>query len=285
VRLPALLLALLAASCGEDRGPSVKDLEIRIETGRGEVELGKGFPLSVVRTWDRDLVPSPWSDAALAPLVARAVSTTGEERDGRVEERREFVAYAFQLDEVRVPPPRLEAAPKTGGAARSVTGRGIALRVRPALDPRNPGRPEPPGPPPRPPGSSRTWVAILGGAAVLALRRAVPRAPADIPAAERALARLRALRDDGDAGAFHDGLDLLLREFLAERFALRTRERTTEEILGSPETERALGGEGRNALAALLSRCDLARFAGERPGPAIQRSTVAAAAAFVEARP
>ena len=286
MRIPALLLVLLASACGEARGPSVKDLEIRIETGRGEVELGKGFPLSVVRTFDRDLVPEAWNDAALAPLVVCAVSTTRREAGGRIEETLGFRAYAFQFGEVRVPPPRLEATPKGGGAPRSVAGPGIALRVRPALDPRNPGKPEPPGPPPAPPGRSPAWIALLaaallGGAALVMFRRRVPGGPAELPAAERALGRLRALRTDGDAGAFHDELDHLLREYLAGRFALRTRERTTEEILGAPETVRALGGEGRSALAGLLARCDLARFAGQRPGSGELRDTLAAAGAFV----
>jgi hypothetical protein len=285
VRRAAILLAL-AAGCGAAPGPSLRDLEIRIEAGRGEVDLGKGFPLAVVRTFDRDLVPAPWSDAALAPLVVRPLSVTTTDSAGRIEERREFLAFAFQLEEVRIPPPRLEATPKGGGPPRSVAGRGLALKVRPALDPRNPGKPEEPGPLPAPPVPTGTWTGILAAvllaAAALLLWRRRPRAvPAEVPPEERALAHLRALRAEGDAGEFHDGLSAALREFLSARFSLRTRERTTEEILGAPETGRVLGGESHRALAGLLGRCDLARFAGERPGPEALRRARDDAETFV----
>jgi len=287
VRIPAILLCLGLAACGDGRGPSLKDLEIRIEADRGEIELGKGFPLAVVRTFDRDLVPAEWSDASLAPLVVRPVSVVSSESAGRIEERRTFVAYAFRLEEVRIPPPRLEATPRGGGPPRSVAGRGLSLRVIPALDPRNPGKPEPPGPRPGPPGRSAAWTAILaallvGGAALLLLRRRGPAPPPPVPPAERALGRLRALRTDMDPGEFHDGLSALLREFLSARFALRTRERTTEEILAAPETAHALGPDAHGALAGILARCDLARFAGERPRPDALARARDDAAAFVE---
>jgi hypothetical protein len=281
VRVVPVLVALAALGCGEGRGPSVRDLEIRIEAGRGTVDLGRGFPLSVVRTWDRDLVPGAWSDAALAPLTVRPVATRRREADGRVEETREFLAYAFAMDEVRVPPPRFEAVPRAGGAARAVAGQGISLKVRPALDPRNPGGPEGPGPLPSPARPFPFWIpAVLLGALGLLLlgwRRRRPAPSPGVAPGDRALARLGELRAPMEPGPAHDGLVTILREFLAERFALRTRERTTEEILAAPETGRVLGEEGLRSLSGILARADLVRFAGDRPdAAALERTLVEA---------
>ena len=38
---------------------------------RDEIEVGRSFPLTVVRVWTRELEPDPWNDAALAPLTVR----------------------------------------------------------------------------------------------------------------------------------------------------------------------------------------------------------------------
>ena len=293
----AVLVAV--AGCGGGEAAPGRELETRLVVATAEVEFGKGFPLAVVRRWDRDLEPAAWSDDSLAPLLLRPVGIETREDGRRVEETRRFLAFATTLEEVRVPAPRISATPKAGGATRSAAGEGLALRVRSTLDPKSPGPPETPGALLGAPRRTVGWwivaaiAAALGSALLLRRRRAVeplpapaaPVAPAEPPSA-RANRRFDALaaREPADAAAllaWHEEAAAILREWLREERGIATEGRTTPEIAGAAETRAFLGDTGATALAGALAECDLAKFARALPDAAARGRTLAAARAAV----
>lgn len=265
-------LALLAA-CG-DRSPiPEEDLALHVTVGAGEIELGRAFPLTVVRVWSRELTPAVWRDDLLAPLALKPVDVSQREDDERVEETRRFSAYAFVAGDVTVPAPSFHARPRAGGPERVVAGKPLALTVRPALDPKHPGPVEWPDGPLRPAFPWLPWTAGLGVALVafvlfLRRRRRTPAPPAPAPVAsppapgpaERALERLAALRSraSGAAEPFYVEAAAIVRDYVGERFRVRAAEMTSEELVAALPAGR---------LATFLRICDLVKFAGARPGP------------------
>jgi hypothetical protein len=144
VKRVAAVLALAAlAACG-GRSIQEQDLAIEVSTGATAVELGRAFPVKVVRVFDRELLPRAFDAGDLAPLVLRRVRVARREDARRVEETIEADGYAFARGELTVPPVALRARPRRGGVERTARSRPIVLTVRPALDPEAPGDPEPP---------------------------------------------------------------------------------------------------------------------------------------------
>ncbi|HEX5135688.1 MAG TPA: hypothetical protein VFY93_01860 [Planctomycetota bacterium] len=277
MRRAAVLLALLAA-CGGGPPIPATDLLLRIDPGAFEVEPGEPFPLTVTRVWRKDLEPAAWDQKALAPLALRLEDETRRDDGTRVEETFRYVAHAFSLRDVVVRGVKLAAQPKDGGKERKVAATGFRIRVRPVLDPEDPGPPELPGEPP----PSRGWIgwgsgalaAVLAAALLLALRRR-PRAEAPPPAApepppasprERALGRLR--------GASVEEAADIVRAFVSETRRIRALEKTTEELLR--ELPR---------LLPVLRPADLAKFAAHEPTPAERDEVVAAASTFIREEP
>jgi hypothetical protein len=282
IRLSVSLL-LVAASCGGPPIPAV-DLLLRVTPGAEEVELGRGFPLTVVRVWKKDLAPAEWNDRALRPLAARLLGVSRREDKERVEETRRYRCHAFTLDDVRIAAVKLVARPRDGGPEVVAVDGPLRVRVRRALDPLAPGPPELPGDPVAEP-FPRIPFALAAVAAAVALlwvsRRNRRRAPLAAPAAAppdpphlRALARLREIRERGADPA---AASAVVRDYLAERFDVRAAERTTEELLDAPPL-----AAHRDALAAVLVPCDLVKFAGARPSPPERARLLDAAEAFVE---
>ncbi len=281
----AVLLAALAASCGGGGPIPGPDLALRVAAARADVEFGRPFPVTVVRTWTRDLVPAEWSDAALAPLVVRTLGTARREDGRRIDETRRLLARAFRTGEVSIPAPLFEARPRDGGPALAARGDALVLQVRPALDPAAPGPPEfPEGPlgvpPPRWP-----WVAAFAALAasgfLLVRRWKVPPPPVPLvpPAGggpspeERALALLDALRarpagGGEDPSARFGEAAGILRGYVVERAGVRAFHRTTEEILAAPAAASALGAPRLALLGEALGRFDLVKFAGDVPDEA-----------------
>jgi len=277
VRRLALLLALLAA-CGGGTEVPATDLLLRIDPGAFEVEPGEPFPLTVTRVWKKDLVPAAWDQKSLAPLALRLEDETRRDDGTRVEEIYRYVAHAFSLRDVVVRGVKLSATPKDGGKERKVTATGFRIRVKPVLDPSDPGPPELPGAPP----PSRAWMwwgsgalaAALLAALFLALRRR-PHAAAPAPAApepppvsprDRALERLK--------GASVEEAADIVRAFVSETRKIRALEKTTEELLR--ELPR---------LGAVLRPADLVKFAAHEPTAAERDEVVAAATEFVREEP
>jgi len=263
----SLLLALaLAAACADET--PIPDAQLRLSAGTAEVELGKGFPLTVVRTWRRGQTPAVWDDEALAPLEVRLLETTRREDDRRVEETRRYRGYAFSLTDVRLP--------------------GLELSVKHALDPASPGPAELPGEPLAEPSSRWPWAAVgaaLLAAFVLLLRRRRPPPAVALPAPSSAppppgphvralerLARLRRQQPQGrdEVSSYYVEASGLVRDYVAERFAVSADVMTTEQLI-----------ELQAPLARVLPDCDLVKFARHAPGPAEREQLLDRAETFV----
>ena len=109
-----LLLLFLSAACG-NRSP-LGAPGVRVAAEVDEVELGRAFPLTVVRIWNLQQEEPEWSDRLLEPLVVYLLETTQRQNETVVEETLRYRAYAFaDLSEP------------------------IELRVRRTLDPEKPG--------------------------------------------------------------------------------------------------------------------------------------------------
>jgi len=249
IRTFLLILAFLSA-CG-DTTP-ISDTPLSIRAAVREVALGQAFPLTVVRTWRKDAAPD-WSDAALSPLRVRLLETSRREDSKRVEETREYEAYAFTLDGVR------------------------DVSVRRALDPAAPG----PAELPDLPDPFAWWPVALGlaAAALLLYRRRRPpppaveevvQAPPAPPAPHmRALDRIRQLRGNQDE-CFYSEATALLRDYIAERFAVNATVMTTEELIARHAT-----------LGDVLRHCDLVQFARHRSTAQDRDRVLDTAEAFV----
>jgi hypothetical protein len=294
-RVAGVLLLLLAAA-GCDRGGPIEgdDVALRVSAPPAEVELGQGFPLTVVRVWSKDLEPDPWRDAALLPLAVRLEETTHREDSSRIEETRRFHAHAFEPGTVTVAPFSFAAAPKAGGAARTAAAEGFSVKVRATLDPKSAGPPELPGLLPEPV-RWRLWTLVAAtalAAGALLVRVGTRRSAAAALAAAappgaraRALERIGRLRTSRPAtpeevGAWHVEAASLVRDFVADDRALRSRERTTEELLEAARATGTFPESQREALAAALEACDLVKFARD-PSSAAGRERVLAAAEAV----
>lgn len=291
----AILALLPAVGCG-DRSPlPERDLALTI-TAADEVDFGRAFPLTIEREWSAELTPEPWRDEALAPLRIVPLSTSSRSDGRRILETRRVRAYSFVAGRVALAAVPFHATDRAG-VTRSVASAPLALDVRAALaDPTSP--PELPDElllPPSP--FSATRLAIGAALALvtvaiwlLARRRrpaVAPHAPAAAPPAppprERALARLARLRasdprDEVTLQAFHVEAAALLKEYVAEGFALPVLPRTTEEIAARHD-----GGFETAAFARLLARCDRVKFARAASDATKRADWLDDAVRFVEA--
>lgn len=236
----ALLLVLLAG-CG-DSGPIPQEELFRVTAGVSEVELGRPFPLTVVRVWRKARAQAAWSDDALAPLAVQPEGTARREDERFIEETRRFTARAFTFGKLPVD-----------------------VTVKPTLDPDAPGRPELPELPKRP----APWWLLFGLFGLLALRRRKkePEPVEPEPVEERTGPEVLALQRLS-AGPDEDELVALLRDYVAERFGERAHVQTSQEIAAA-----------HAALTGCLRHCDLVRFA--RRAPAGRDQAVLEAEAFV----
>lgn len=268
VYLAPYAYAVLALVVGCGGGAPISDVPLRISAGAAEVELGKAFPLTVVRTWRRGQAPAAWNDEALAPLEVRLQEIAQREDDRRVEETRRYLGYAFSLTGISLP--------------------GLELRVKRSLDPETPGPAELPGEPLAEPTPPWSWAAV--GAALLAAfvlllrrRRAPPAtsAPAPSPAPPapgphvRALERLARLRGQQPQGrdetqAYYIEASRLVRDYVEERFALPAGVMTTEQLI-----------EHQTPLSHVLPLCDLVKFARHAPTAAERGQLLDAAESYV----
>jgi len=233
------VLVLLVAGCG---GP-VGDEPLRVTADVSAVELGKAFPLTVVRTWARGEDPPEWDDGV---LETRLVETGRREDGGRIEETLRYAAYAFAPGAI-TEPVELSVEPIEAG-----------------------GPPELPGE--LPGGAFPWWIALLAAPLLLLLRRRRARPPAPEPPPSPppaphliALERLRRMREDPPEEPSE-----VLRDYVGERFHVPADVMTTEQLVGVSEP-----------LRNVLPRCDVVKYAGHRPAADERLELLDAAEAFV----
>lgn len=262
-----LLTLALAAACGDATPIAARPL--RITAGAPAVELGKAFPLTVVRTWSKGQAPAAWDDAALAPLEVRLLERSRREDSRRVEETLRYEGYAFSLADIRAP--------------------GLELRVQRALDPETPGPAELPGEPLPEPAPRWPFRAALGAVLIAAFvlllrrRRRPPAVAAPAPVVEppapgphvlalERLARLRGRQPQGreELTAYHVEASGIVRDYVGERFAVHADVMTTEELI-----------ERSAPLARVLPPCDLVKFARHLATAAERERLLDAAEAYV----
>lgn len=293
-RVAPLAMLLLLAAC-EKEAPSIPetDLLVRVEVGVREVLLGQAFPVTVTRVWEKDLEPSEWDDASLSPLIVRLEERTQRENDARVEETLRYRGYAFTLDDVRIPPVVMIARPLDGSPGRIVKTDALRLRVRPALDPVDPGDPELPGGlhAESRPGTRWLWggvflLLLLGGLTLVRARRpsdpplpVVPDPTPETPAtrALAALERIRA-RASGDVDARAEDVSdaaEVVRTYVSEAFGVPAPKRTSEELLAAnPPTP-------LDALRVVLLEADRVKYATGRPSSETRGAVLDAATSYV----
>jgi len=283
-RRAAIGALLFVAACGADAPIPPADALLRVAVGADVAAPGEAFPVTVVRSWRKELAPSEWRDDALAPLVLHPIDVARREDGDHVEETRQCRGYAFGLRDVATAAPTFVATPKSGGAARTAVGDPVLVRVRPLLDPNTPG----PAEIPDLVSIRNSWLrwTLVGAAAalvasLLALRRrraVVAPAPAPTIAAvhpaDRALRRLAEIRGTSGVDA-HVAAATIVRDYVRERFDVPTSERTSEEIVASPKIA------GADSLALVLSRCDAVKFAAHAPTAEDASRLVADAERFV----
>ena len=288
-RRPTWCLLLLLSACGGPPPLPDGDLVLQVTADAAQVDFGKSFPLTVLRVWNRDLVPAVWEDDALAPLRLELERTTTREDDARVAETRVYRAWAFERGGVALPAIAFRARPRAGGAEVETTSEPLRLDVASAIGAEDAGDPELPGEPwPAP----TPWAQWIGGAALLLVLVAVARARRKRPAppsvsgpeparspADDARARLATLRgvdpvDHEQRQRWFGELDATLRAFLAARLDTDPTVKSTEELT-------ALVEDGAT-LASVLGPCDLARFARGVPSAADRAALLDRAETFLE---
>ena len=302
--LPLVLALLALPACGELVPIPVADTLLHIEIESDAVESGRGLPLTVVRSWREDLQPEAWDDAQLAPLELVLLERSQRASDGHVEERRRYRAYAFTRADLRISPPTFTAHDRQRAESYRATAAAIHLRVLPALDAQAPGPPEFPLEPLAEPRPRVAWLGLvllgallLGGALARRGRRArVPAAPVTAAAAptgaegRTAEARLEALRAAGGETPARRSAHVvaaarILREFVAARFDVPARARTSEEL----RDVRAPGAEDTGldgpTVWPTLRAADVCIFARRPPSPTECEHALACALAFVRASP
>jgi hypothetical protein len=260
-------------------GPDAVALTVTLPDG--PLAFGVAVDLVVTLTWDASLVPAPWDDAALAPLAVALKSVERRSVGDAIEETRRYDATPFTLERVRLDALRFVAVARDGRGERSVHAEAVERTVVGEVDPAAPGALEWPagfGPVALDePTTPRHGTGLVVGSVTLLLlaafgfvawrrSRAVRRGTSGGAATPRA--RLLALADESAAGrtACARVADEA-RALLADEFEWPALARCREELetIATGAGGAALPAAARAALAALLARADVAKFARDEP--------------------
>lgn len=313
-RAAVLLLLLLAAACSQDgghRADPAEPLAVRFEgrgtfaeamaraerTAEGVVEVVLFEPLEgQLRVWLAD----GWAfagDPGWEPAVPDGFHGAFEALPEHAGDAGRWKRWDVNLRPVRtgdllLPAFEPSATDVKGEVAHAATSP-VTLRVGSRLPDDDEGamealelEPVPPNP----------WPWIGGGAAAVAFLgliawswrrrpRRKPPAAVDVPAHVRAERELLALRDrprqtGAEVEAFYVDVSSVLRRYIEGRFGVAAPERTTDEFLAECDGHPGLGA-ARSGLARFLERCDLVKFAGDRPMGAVHEQVLEEALAFV----
>ncbi len=293
---------LLVTGCGERVVIAADEIALQVSAGAAEIEFGRAIPLTVVRSWRKGLVPQEWGPQAFAPLSLRLVHAARVQNATHVQDTRRYDAFVFGRDVVQLTIPAFRAR-AADGSERIATGNELSLRVRTALPADDDGAIELPSDLlPEPPPSRMHWwltlgaAVLTGGTAMVGWSRwraravkspagAIERA-AGTPheRAQRRLARLRTQTPEGAAATevYFIELAAILRDYVAERFDIKSAERTTDEILAASEL---LALPSHELAARALAVCDLVKFARAAPLPTERERALTAVEHFVRDTP
>ncbi len=233
-----------------------------------------------------------WTLEEKGPPVTRA----GRDKGGVVWEQ-EYVLTPWQPGEhaIELPPLRYRSG---AGEWHKVAWKPLTLRVRTQVKKAEPGSARDITPPEEVPGGAARhgwllWAGLGLGAVLLGVtglvvrRRRALKEPAPPPHrwALRELDRLagRAPASAAEVEAYHTALAAVVRRYLEMRFHLPAERRTTPEFLEAVRGSSDLPARQQQALAELLARCDLAKFARVRPSSEECQAVVTQARAFVQA--
>ena len=245
--------------------------------------------------------PRPVMESGSSLLLDQVPGAAPGEKERRAEKGRHpeevreiflFHAQAFETGATSLPAFRVDWQ-GSGGKAGSVSTESVPLEIVSVL--KGPGEEpadiKPPADLPPPPfpwkaaGIAALVLALLAAASYLYRRRrrapgAVPEAPAapSIPPHElayRELERLLASRllREGRIKEFHVELAEIIKRYLAGRFGIETRERTSEEVLEEMRRVR-VGTASTGLVRDFLAETDLVKFARHFPAEEEIRRTV-----------
>ena len=245
--------------------------------------------------------PSPVMESGSSLLLDQVPGAAPGEKERRAEKGRHpeevreiflFHAQAFETGATSLPAFRVDWQ-GSGGKAGSVSTESVPLEIVSVLKgpEEEPADIKPPAELPRPPfpwkaAGIAALVLLLLGAAIHLYRRlrrplrAVPGAPAApaVPPHElayRELERLLASRllREGRIKEFHVELAEIIKRYLAGRFGIETRERTSEEVLEEMRRVR-VGTASTGLVRDFLAETDLVKFARHFPAEGEVRLTV-----------
>ncbi|KAA3605489.1 MAG: hypothetical protein DWQ01_19415 [Planctomycetota bacterium] len=254
-------------------------LHYRLERSPGPVKSGKAFEFRLIQTWRRDLKWETLPAELFSPLKVREVARKRSRNGDWLQERVDYLAYAFGGDRVQITPWLWQARDPATGERHRFQGDAFFLEVLPALTPGSSKTPEVPGEPFPPPSAPWPWPQafwLLGVAlaALAALRlwkiRRRPQAKsirlrktAPFQAAWSELKDLQAFRPETKAEheAFYVRGTLLLRRYLSDRFHLPATCMTSDELIRGEDGSPWLGIEERRQMAPCLIGADLVKFA------------------------
>ena len=117
-------------------------------------------------------------------------------------------------------------------------------------------------------------------------KRAAITVALQIPPHEQAFAELQALVDEnlvdqGKIKEFYQRISDILRKYIENRFHLKAPEQTTEEFLGSIQSDNAFNTAEKSLLKDFLIHCDLVKFARFQPETGDIQQTFDSCKAFI----
>ena len=279
--LTAALWPLLAAALGAPPAAWAEAPAIASSVEPAEVAVGDRVRLAIEVEHDEDAsVVWPAPDA-LGPfeVLERRIDEPRAE-GGRTVSRAAFVLAAFELGDLQVPAVEIEVVDAAGDAVALETAPAAVTVSSVGLDASGDIRAiKGPLDMPRNLLLLLPWLlgATLLAAAAWWLWRRRPGAPESIAApvvpvrpphaaAYEAFRILEAERlpERGEIKAFHIRAADILRAYVEGRYGVDALEMTTAEVMDGLR-RREIGGEVRADLRRLLERCDLVKFAKDRP--------------------
>ncbi len=283
--------------------PAQPLFDVTARVSADTVRIGERFRLTLAAEHDEGAtVRFPEGDTArfgALEVLGRGAPGTRPLGDGRAVDSVTYEVTTFALDRVRVPSLQVRGivGPDTTTAATPPRLVRVASVVGADATGLRSGHPLAPFP--RPAWAWLLWgglgAALVAGGAYWWWQRPAPSPNDEAQQAveaspyETAQTRLRSLAasadlEDRDAlKPFYVALADILRTYLAHELDVAARERTTREVVAALKARSDLPDDATTRVEVVLTRADLVKFAGVRPGPDATKDTVRHARAAIEA--